>query len=255
MGSDGRSQGKGFGLHLTLVNESGMVCLNVALPVEQPEYPDISRIFPVANRMQRATYDMLGLRAHNAQDHRKWVRHAAWPNGSFPLRKDFDDASNHGDGRDDYPFVRVEGQGVHEIPVGPVHAGIIEPGHFRFSVIGERVLRLEERLGYVHKGIEKRFESMTVQQGAKLVGRVSGDSTVAYAWAYAMAAESIAGVKPSAGALWMRALLLERERVANHLGDLGYLGNDVALTFGFRNSGYSRNNCCATMRCCLAIAI
>ncbi|HEX5337539.1 MAG TPA: Ni,Fe-hydrogenase III large subunit, partial [Gallionella sp.] len=134
---------------------------------------------------------------------------------------------------DDYPFVQVEGQGVHEIPVGPVHAGIIEPGHFRFSIVGEKVLRLEERLGYTHKGIEKRFESMTLQQGAKLAGRVSGDSSVAYAWAYAMAAESIADVTPSSRALWLRALLLERERVANHLGDLGYLGNDVALSFGF----------------------
>jgi len=80
---------------------------------------------------------------------------------------------------------------VHEIPVGPVHAGTIEPGHFRFSIIGDRVLRLEERLGYKHKGIEKRFESMNIEQGAKLAGRISGDSTVAYAWAYAQAVESI----------------------------------------------------------------
>jgi Ni,Fe-hydrogenase III large subunit/Ni,Fe-hydrogenase III component G len=234
-GSDerGSGSGRGFGLHVTLVNESGLICLNVSLPAEQPEYPDISRLFPAANRMQRAAYDMFGIFAQQGQDHRKWVRHAAWHGGSFPLRKDFDAATAESSGSDDYPFVRVEGQGVHEIPVGPVHAGIIEPGHFRFSVIGERVLRLEERLGYVHKGIEKRFESMTLQQGAKLAGRVSGDSTVAYAWAYAMAAENIAAVQPSREALWMRALMLERERVANHLGDLGYLGNDVALTFGF----------------------
>jgi Ni,Fe-hydrogenase III large subunit len=79
---------------------------------------------------------------------------------------------------------------VHEIAVGPVHAGIIEPGHFRFSVVGEKVLRLEERLGYVHKGIEKRFEGMNLAQGARLAARVSGDSTVAYGWAYCMAAES-----------------------------------------------------------------
>lgn len=134
---------------------------------------------------------------------------------------------------DAYPFVQVEGQGVHEIPVGPIHAGVIEPGHFRFSVVGEKVLRLEERLGYTHKGIEKRFESLTLQQGAKLAGRVSGDSSVAYAWAYAMAAESIAAVTPPERALWLRALFLERERIANHLGDLGDLGNDVALSFGF----------------------
>lgn len=232
-GSDERLQRGGFALHLTLMNESGLVCLHVPLSAEQPVYPDISRIFPAASRMQRAAYDLLGLYAHEGHDHRKWLRHGAWHSGSFPLRKDFDAAASRTDEADAYPFVQVEGQGVHEIPVGPVHAGIIEPGHFRFSIIGERVLRLEERLGYTHKGIEKRFESMDLQQGAKLAGRVSGDSTVAYAWAYAMAAESIADVTPPGRALWLRALLLERERVANHLGDLGYLGNDVALSFGF----------------------
>jgi Ni,Fe-hydrogenase III large subunit/NADH:ubiquinone oxidoreductase subunit C len=226
-------RGRGFMLHVALINESGLVCLNVPLSAEQPVYPDLSQIFPAASRMQRAAYDMLGIYAQEGHDHRKWLRHGAWHSGSFPLRKDFDAAASRTDEADDYPFVQVEGQGVHEIPVGPVHAGIIEPGHFRFSIIGERVLRLEERLGYTHKGIEKRFESMSLQQGAKLAGRVSGDSTVAYAWAYAMAAESIASVTPPKRALWLRALLLERERVANHLGDLGYLGNDVALAFGF----------------------
>src|SRR5271169_773499 len=232
-GSDERAQGEGFALHVALVNETGMVCLRLPLPNEQPAYPDISSIFPAANRMQRAIYDLLGIYAHESQDHRKWLRHAAWQSGSFPLHKDFDAAQSRSEELDTYPFVQVDGQGVHEIPVGPVHAGIIEPGHFRFSILGEKVLRLEERLGYTHKGIEKRFESMSLQHGAKLAGRVSGDSTVAYAWAYAMAAESIANVTPLDRALWLRALFLERERVANHLGDLGYLGNDVALSFGF----------------------
>ncbi|MBU0622766.1 MAG: NADH-quinone oxidoreductase subunit C [Gammaproteobacteria bacterium] len=232
-GSDAREQRGWFMLHLSLMNESGLVCLNVPLPADHPEYPDISRFFPAASRMQRAAYDMLGLYALEGQDHRKWLRHGAWHGGSFPLRKDFDAAASLTHEPESYPFVQVEGQGVHEIPVGPVHAGIIEPGHFRFSIIGERVLRLEQHLGYTHKGIEKRFESLSLQQGAKLAGRVSGDSTVAYAWAYAMAAECIAKVTPPSRALWMRALLLERERVANHLGDLGYLGNDVALSFGF----------------------
>jgi Ni,Fe-hydrogenase III large subunit len=126
----------------------------------------------------------------------------------------------------------VRGDGVHEIPVGPVHAGIIEPGHFRFQVVGEKVLRLEERLGYVHKGIEKRFEALRIADGHRLAGRVSGDSTVAYAWAYAQAVEAIAGAAPPPRARWLRALALERERVANHLGDLGYLGNDGGFAFG-----------------------
>ncbi|MGB8077470.1 MAG: NADH-quinone oxidoreductase subunit C [Gallionella sp.] len=232
-GSDDRKLGAGYALHVALVNEAGLICLSIPLPAAQPVYPDISRIFPVANRMQRAAYDLLGIYAHEGQDHRKWLRHGSWHSGSFPLRKDFDAVQSRTDEADAYPFVPVEGQGVHEIAVGPVHAGIIEPGHFRFSVVGEKPLRLEERLGYAHKGIEKRFESMTLQQGAKLAGRVSGDSTVAYAWAYAMAAETISEVTPPDRALWLRALFLERERVANHLGDLGYLGNDVALTFGF----------------------
>jgi Ni,Fe-hydrogenase III large subunit len=247
----------GYELHVVLVNETGLVCLSLALPGEHPGYPDISYIFPVASRMQRATCDLLGICVQGENDNRKWLRHAAWPEGSFPLRKDFVTSPPPRRGRagegvesgvypplglppargeeyaDAYAFVQVEGQGVHEIPVGPVHAGIIEPGHFRFSVVGEKVLRLEERLGYTHKGVEKRFESLSLQQGARLAGRVSGDSTTAYAWAYAMAAESIADVTPPDRALWLRALFLERERVANHLGDLGYLGNDVAFSFGF----------------------
>ena len=230
-GSDARLDDKGFGLHAALVNEAGLICLGMALDAAQPAYPDISRIFPAAGRMQRAAYDLLGIYAQEGHDHRKWVRHGAWH--GFPLRKDFDAAKSRAEEPDAYPFVQVEGQGVHEIPVGPVHAGTIEPGHFRFSVVGEKVLRLEERLGYAHKGIEKRFESLDLRQGAKLAGRVSGDTTVGYAWAYAIAAESIAGVTPPDRALWLRALFLERERVANHLGDLGYLGNDVALSFGF----------------------
>jgi Ni,Fe-hydrogenase III large subunit len=132
----------------------------------------------------------------------------------------------------DYPFVRVEGDGVHEIAVGPVHAGVIEPGHFRFSVVGEKVLRLEQRLGYTHKGIEQRMTQLEPLQAHRLAGRVSGDSTVAYAWAYCMALESAAGCVLTPRAAHLRALLLERERVANHLGDLGALGNDAAFAFG-----------------------
>jgi Ni,Fe-hydrogenase III large subunit len=132
----------------------------------------------------------------------------------------------------DYPFVRVDGDGVHEIAVGPVHAGIIEPGHFRFSVVGEKVLRLEQRLGYAHKGIEQRMTQLEPLKAYRLAGRVSGDSTVTYAWAYCMALESATQTTLPPRAAWLRALMLERERIANHLGDLGALGNDVAFAFG-----------------------
>jgi Ni,Fe-hydrogenase III large subunit len=183
--------------------------------------------------MQRAAYDLVGVHAEGGADHRKWLRHGAWPAGTFPLRKDFDASARHEPAPDHYPFVRVEGEGVHEIPVGPVHAGTIEPGHFRFSIVGETILKLEERLGYKHKGVEKRFEALGAREGARLAGRISGDSTVAYAWAYAMALEGAAGIEPPARAVTLRGIALELERVANHLGDLGYLGNDVALSFGF----------------------
>ena len=232
-GSDETPRGSGFALHVAFALPRGLFWLTVPLAREHPRYHGIADLFPAANRMQRAAYDLLGIHAEENPDHRKWLRHGAWPGGVFPLRKDFDPATRFPRAADRYPFVKVEGEGVHEIPVGPVHAGTIEPGHFRFSVVGEDILRLEERLGYKHKGIEKRFEAMTLDEGARLAGRVSGDSTVAFAWAYAMAVEGATGTELPPRAAALRGCFLELERIANHLGDLGYLGNDVALSFGF----------------------
>ena len=229
-GSDRRAAERGLAIHAALVGRRGLVWLTHQ--AADDGYPGIADIFAPANRMQRAVGDLLGVRAGDQRDARPWLRHGAWPEIEFPLRKDFNARTRRVNVPDAYPFVRVEGDGVHEIPVGPVHAGTIEPGHFRFSILGERVLRLEERLGYKHKGIEKRFERIAPPEGHRLAGRVSGDSTVAYAWAYCMALESVAACEVSPRAAWLRALLLERERVANHLGDLGALGNDAALGFG-----------------------
>jgi Ni,Fe-hydrogenase III large subunit/Ni,Fe-hydrogenase III component G len=227
-----------YSVYAAYAVKDGLAIVELLVPDSAPSYPDLSGLFPAAGRMQRALYDLLGIGAAGAADTRPWLRHGAWPEGAFPLRRDFDAAGLPANTLADYAFVRVEGDGVHEIPVGPIHAGIIEPGHFRFSIVGEKVLRLEERLGYVHKGIDKRFEAFTVAEGHRLAGRVSGDSTVAYAWAYAQAAESLLGVVPPPRARWVRALLLERERVANHLGDLGALGNDAA--FGFALAQFMR---------------
>jgi Ni,Fe-hydrogenase III large subunit/Ni,Fe-hydrogenase III component G len=230
-GTDERDRGRGFVLRVVLRDADGLTVLDHEVADASWQCPDLTAFFPAAGRMQRAVRDLLGLEWDGA-DQRPWLRHDAWPPDVFPLRRDFpSETTGQGDAQP-YPFVRVEGEGVHEIAVGPVHAGIIEPGHFRFQVVGEKVLRLEERLGYVHKGIEKRFESMSIAEGARLAGRVSGDSTVAYAWAYAQAAEALARVAPPPRALALRALCLERERIGNHLGDLGYLGNDGGFAFG-----------------------
>jgi Ni,Fe-hydrogenase III large subunit/Ni,Fe-hydrogenase III component G len=229
--SDERDRRRGFCVRVALEDADGLTVLEHTLPDADARYPDLTPIFPAANRMQRATYDLLGIAAE-ADDQRPWLWMASWPIDQFPLRRDFVASPKWEPGQEEYDFVRVEGDGVHEIPVGPVHAGIIEPGHFRFQVVGEKVLRLEERLGYAHKGIEKRFESLSIVDGARLAGRVSGDSTVAYAWAYAQAAECLASVTPPPRAAWLRALCLERERLANHLGDLGAIGNDGGFAFG-----------------------
>ncbi len=174
-------------------------------------YPGLQDLFPFANRMQRAAGDLYGVHSTDP-DTRPWLRHA--PGGAS------------------YEFVKVQGEGVHEIAVGPVHAGIIEPGHFRFSVVGEKVLRLEERLGYAHKGVERRFSQIGILDGHRLAARESGDSAVAYSWAYVQALEGQVEVEIPRRAAWLRALALELERLANHLGDLGALGNDAGFAFG-----------------------
>ncbi len=229
--SDERDRNRGYCLRVVLQDREGLTLLEHTLPDADVHYPDLSLIFPAADRMQRAAFDLVGIPS-DGDDQRPWLWLASWPIDQFPLRRDFVALSKWEPGQEEYSFVKVEGDGVHEIPVGPVHAGIIEPGHFRFQVVGEKVLRLEERLGYTHKGIEKRFEALRLAEGHRLAGRVSGDSTVAYAWAYAQALEAIADVTIPTRAAWLRALALERERLANHLGDLGYLGNDGGFAFG-----------------------
>ena len=219
---------------------------------ERPRYPDLSAHFPCAIRMQRAVADLNGLCAAGAGalDERPWLRHAAWAPDYFPLRHDASRATRPAPHDEHYRYVAVEGDGVHEIAVGPVHAGIIEPGHFRFSVVGEKVLRLEERLGYTHKGIEQRLAGMGVGEAALLAARVSGDSTVGYGWAYCAAVEAVCRSEVPQRAQWLRALALERERVANHLGDIGALGNDAGFAFGLaqfsrlREDVLRRNQAC-----------
>jgi Ni,Fe-hydrogenase III large subunit/Ni,Fe-hydrogenase III component G len=229
-GSDERDGEGGFAVWAAYLDTATLDVLRLPVAVEAALFPDLSELFPAADRLQRSVHDLFGLRAMGG-DTRPWLRHSAWSAKAFPLRRDF--RGEHAPGPVvPYAFVPVAGDGVHEIPVGPVHAGIIEPGQFRFSVVGEKVLRLEQRLGFTHKGIEKRFEQLPALEAHALAARISGDSSVAYAWAYCMALEGVLGIEPPPRALYWRALLLERERIANHLGDLGALGNDAGFAFG-----------------------
>ena len=200
----------------------------------KPELPSQATVYPAANRSERHTQDMFGIHFVGHPDNRRWTRHQAWTKHSYPLRKDFPvqgEPETITPPDMDYPFVKAHGAGVYEIPVGPVHAGIIEPGHFRFQAVGELILNLEERLGYVHKGIEKIAEGRTPESLARLAGRVSGDTTVGHCWAACMAMEQAAGIEIPPRAALIRGILAERERVANHLGDMGAICNDVAFVF------------------------
>lgn len=231
-GADDRDCNGCFRVRAAWLTAEGVVLAEHRIAdTEHPSYPTLAQLFPAAARMERAVFDLLGIRATGG-DTRGWLRHSGWPEDVFPLRRDFDGSAQYTVKSEPYPFVAVEGDGVHEIAVGPVHAGIIEPGGFRFSVVGEKVLRLEERLGYTHKGTAKLFQGMRQEDGHRLAARISGDSAVAFAWAWCAADEAVTETRCPIRAVRLRALALEHERLANHLGDLGALGNDAGFAFG-----------------------
>ena len=176
--------------------------------------------------------DMFGITAVGHPDPRPLVLWDDWPLGYYPLRKDFDIESKVERIKTDYPFRPTEGEGVFVIPVGPVHAGVIEPGHFRFSVAGEPIINLEIRMGYVHRGVEKLSESTPYHRGVFLAERISGDNGFAHSTAYCQAIESIADFQVPERAENIRTVMLELERIYNHIGDLGGIALDTAFNVG-----------------------
>lgn len=211
-------------IHLALRDDVVQDIAVVSLHCIAGHFPTVSEVRPAAQRLERAIYDLFGLTAHGLSDTRPWLDHGLWKI-SHPLAKVPSVSVAH----DTYLFLPVEGDGVHQIPVGPVHAGIIGPGHFRFHANGEAVVRLEERLGYAHKGVEILMQGRTITEAARIIARISGDSTVAYSFAFAKAVETALNIDVPARAVWLRALLAELERVANHLGDIGAVCNDAAF--------------------------
>ena len=206
------------------------------------DFPSVGRYHAPAIRLERAVRDLYGFAPAGIQDRRSWLDHGAWgvrsPLGTRQPSGKRDPAA--------YDFLPVAGEGLHQIPVGPVHAGIIEPGHFRFSVNGETVVRLEQRLGYVHKGIDGLLTDADVERASRVVARVSGDSTVAYSFAFARAVEEAIDLDPPPRAKVLRGVMAELERIANHLGDIGAICNDASFSLIHAHCGIFRERVLAT---------
>jgi len=208
----------------------GFILLRVPVPPDKPEFTSLANAIHSVNWQEREVQDLFGLKLLWHPNPRRCALHDDWPE-VHPLRKDFDlrtvlppfEGERH-------KFRNVEGEGVFQVPVGPVHAGIIEPGHFLFSVAGEPVLYLQLRLFYVHKGTEKLFENMPPAHGVRLAESISGDSSFAHATAFCHAVERAAGVDAPPRARFVRSLCLELERLYNHIGDIGAICTDVAFT-------------------------
>jgi len=222
-------------VHMALTDNAGNDLGVLSIGCEDKRFPSIGKSHPPAIRLERAIRDLWGLEPEGLADVRPWLDHGKWnPPGPFV------GAASAARVPDGYAFLTAEGESLHQIPVGPVHAGIIEPGHFRFTANREAVVRLEARLGYVHKGIERLMTGASVERAAVLAGRVSGDSTVAYALAFARAIEAAHGIDVPRRAVWLRALMAELERLANHFGDFGAICNDAAFAMMHAQCGHLR---------------
>jgi Ni,Fe-hydrogenase III large subunit/Ni,Fe-hydrogenase III component G len=208
--------------------------LVVRLDAQHPTVSSLSDLSFSASRFERELHDNFGIEPLNHPFLRPLVRHQHWPEEWHPLRRDAGAMPEHVRDATPYPFIQVRGSGVYEIPVGPVHAGLIEPGHFRFSVVGETILKMTARLWYVHRGIERMFQGVEAQSGVEIAQRISGDSALAHSLAYCMAIEEARGLEVADDTRILRSLLLEMERLYNHVGDVGALCNDVS--YGVANA-------------------
>jgi Ni,Fe-hydrogenase III large subunit/Ni,Fe-hydrogenase III component G len=208
--------------------------LHVTVPAARPTIESLADLSFPASRFEREMHDLFGIEATGHPQPAPLVLHQHWPAGWYPMRSDAGPAPAFGDESQPFPFLAVEGPGVYEIPVGPIHAGLIEPGHFRFSVVGETILNLKARLWFVHKGIERLFQDRDITAGVQLAERISGDTAVGHTLAYCLAVEDASRTVVPHQAQVLRAILLELERLYNHVADIGALCNDVG--FGVVNA-------------------
>jgi Ni,Fe-hydrogenase III large subunit/Ni,Fe-hydrogenase III component G len=228
-----------FKLHLLMALNGPDAFVSATAPLGMGEwrYESLTPSINDADWYEREIQDMFGLVAIGHPDPRPLVLHEDWPDGKYPLRKDFPAGERPPRVNGEFHFTKVEGEGVYEIPVGPVHAGVIEPGHFRFSVAGEPIINLEVRLGYVHRGVEKLSESTPYRKGVYLAERISGDNSVAHSTAYCQVIESLASCEVPERAEYIRTLMLELERLYNLFGDIAGIALDTALSVPAAN-GY-----------------
>jgi Ni,Fe-hydrogenase III large subunit/Ni,Fe-hydrogenase III component G len=228
---DTRAEQGGFTLRYVFVLQHApeLLVASVRVPSDDRTFPSLATRWYLASRFEREIHDLLGLVPEGHPDLRRLPLHQFWPAEYHPLLKDGVARRKFFDNGAPYPFRRVEGDGIYEITVGPVHAGIIEPGHFRFSVEGETIIHLESRMYFVHKGIEKLFESAALTDALKLAERVSGDSSVAHTLAFCQAVESLARVELPPRAAYLRVILLELERLYNHIADVGAICTDTGF--------------------------
>ncbi len=227
----------GEAVHMGLVGASNAQIAVVSLPCPERRFPSVGLTHTPALRLERTIRDLYGLEPEGAPDPRPWLDHGRWG-----IKHPLGTRQALGATGIAYGFLKAEGPPMHQIAVGPVHAGIIEPGHFRFTANGETIVRLEERLGYVHKGIEQLMIGAPLEKAAKLAGRVSGDSTVAYALAFAQAVEAAVGVQAPPRAAALRAIMAELERLANHFGDIGAICNDASFSLMHAHCGALREH-------------
>jgi len=232
-------------VHLALLEEPSGEIGVLTLECPDGKFPSVAAHHPAANRLERAISSLYGLKPVGAPDTRPWLDLGFWG-----VTEPLGNAKKSRVQARAYEFLPVEGENLHQIPVGPVHAGIIEPGHFRFTANGEAVARLEQRLGYVHKGIESLMSGADIERGAQLAGRTSGDSTVAYALAFAHAVESALGIAVPKRAIWLRALMAELERMANHFGDIGAICNDASFSMIYIECGILRERTLRAAQAC-----
>jgi len=221
-----------FAINSVFVNPrvSQWVTVGMDIPQENPCFDSLAKSMHSASLFEREIREMFGIEPKGNPDVRRLKLHdEVCPQGNYPLRKDFQKL--HAGDLGEYAFGRVEGEGVFEVPVGPVHAGIIGPGHFRFSVAGEPIINLEIRLGFTHRGIEKLFEGKSYLEAIRLSECVSGDSAFAHSLAFARALEKISGVTVPAQADYARGIFLELERMYNHVNDIGGIATDVGFSF------------------------